>query len=202
MKTDSEAVKKAGHPAPQQVDRDADGGDIHVLEGLVMLAVVDHRPRDAVHHREDIGVKGVPQVDVREKRVGEIALGDDAVHHHQDGGAGDRPDDGIDREQERVGPVGCDLPAQPGGDLERSPGFGTGGFGRRIAATLIGGLRHPPFTDGEFLRVIQQQFRPNQEAHAQHSQDDNLQPRSKEIRIGTRTGRPVGAWRPCPGSAG
>ena len=38
----------------EQVERDADGRDVHILERLVMLAVVHHRPRDACHHRADV----------------------------------------------------------------------------------------------------------------------------------------------------
>ena len=99
--TASEPVQKARHAAPQPVGRDADGGDIHIFEGLVMFAVLDHGPRDAGHHGADIDIEGVPKIDIREDRRVEVAFGDDAVHHDQDAGAGQRLDDRIDREQER-----------------------------------------------------------------------------------------------------
>ena len=50
-----------------------------------MLAVVDHRPRDSVHDRKNVSVKGIPQINIWEKGVGKIALRDDTVHDHQNG---------------------------------------------------------------------------------------------------------------------
>ena len=115
--------QEARHTPPEQVHGYAHRCDIHILERLVMLAVVDDRPGDTPHDRADIDIEGIAQVDVRKERVGEVAVGDDAVHDHQDGGRGERFHHRVDDEQERVGPVGLDLPAQPGGNPERTPGF-------------------------------------------------------------------------------
>ena len=58
---------------------------IHVLERLVVFAVIDHRPGYAGHHRADVNIKGIPQVHICENRRFKIPLGDDAVHDNQDG---------------------------------------------------------------------------------------------------------------------
>src|SRR5439155_26236121 len=47
--------------------------------------------------------------------------GDHVVHEDEDEHAAQRPGDGIDEEQQRVGPVALDLPTQPVPDPEGEP---------------------------------------------------------------------------------
>ena len=83
-----------------------------------MLTVVLHGPRDTYHDRRDVLIEGIADVQVSKDGRAEVSLGDHAIHYHQNAGTGERFDDGIDEEQERVGPVGFDLPAQPGSGAE------------------------------------------------------------------------------------
>ncbi len=60
--------QKTGDTASQPVEGNVDRGDIHILEGLVMLPVIDHRPRDSCHDSSDIGIKGIAEINIREER--------------------------------------------------------------------------------------------------------------------------------------
>ncbi len=116
------ADDQPGHAAAEQVGVAVHGRGVEVLGHPVVLAVVDDGPAHAGDDHAHQDVERVAQVDVGEHRVLKRAIGDHRVHHHQDQHAGQRPHDGVDGEQKGVGPVGLDLPAQPGGDHEAAQG--------------------------------------------------------------------------------
>ena len=110
------AGQEASHAASQPIGRDIDRCDVHIFQGLVMLAVINHSPRNAGHDRADVLIEGIAVIQIREDRCIEITLCDDAIHDHQNRGACQRFDDGINGKQKRLSPVRFDLPAEPGGE--------------------------------------------------------------------------------------
>jgi hypothetical protein len=64
MTTDIVATRKRATRAPSGSGK-VHRSNIDVLEGFIMLAVVDDRPGDTGHELPDIDVKGIAQVDIR-----------------------------------------------------------------------------------------------------------------------------------------
>ena len=85
--------------------------DVEVLEHPVALAVLEHGPRRSRDPGHEHRPQRAAQHDERPDVVVRAAA-DDLDHHDQQQQRGDRPRHGVDEEQERVGPVGLDAPAE------------------------------------------------------------------------------------------
>ena len=97
--------------APDEQHEERRRADVQVLEHPVALAVLEHGPRRSRDPGDEHRPQGAAEHDERPD-VAVRAAADDLDHHHQEEQRGDRPRDGVDEEQERVGPVGLDAPAE------------------------------------------------------------------------------------------
>ena len=100
---------------PDQQHEERRRADVQVLEHPVALAVLEDgpgRPRDPGHERRP---QRGPEHDEGHQRLVALpgaARADDLDHHDQQQQRRDRLGDGVDHEQDRVGPVGLHAPAE------------------------------------------------------------------------------------------
>ena len=100
-------------PRPSSSDQQRVGADVQVLQHPVALAVIEHRLwRGPRCRRPRTPTARCRRPRTRRYSGSRAAAADDLEHDHQDQHRGDRLGDRVDEEQERVGPVGLDRPAQ------------------------------------------------------------------------------------------
>ena len=150
--TTTRASERPSRNGKSEVGRDDD-----VLHHPVALAVLEDRLDQAGHHAEhDVPERAADDQELEE--LGALAAGDDLEHHHQDQGRGERLGERVDGEQERVGPVRLDRPAEADGGAEAPPRVGaasmprTGARGRSLPSQ-----RQASLAPGEVLEVAQRE---------------------------------------------